>query len=234
MAAVAAVARRGSSGEVNVTTVADAIDNSVLLEVGGELTVPNVQSKEQLAEMLASGKYILDLRGAEIRFADGVRQEVFDALGLGLDELKSRIVLNGVVSRAPPGSDELVRKFLRKGTREQHFAVVRELARRRREELDQAVRKRPPQPGRMDTGRLEWEDSTAERPQAVPTTAEGAKSPVVEAVIVTKVDEAGPVTAATTTAKKDKLVPQHYEELTTSRSATTASDLGTARLISDM
>lgn len=237
MAAVAAMARGGSSGEMDVRTIADAMDNSILLEVGGELTVPNVESREQLAEMLASGKYILDLSGMEIRVADGMRQEVFDALGLGdlgLDELKSRIVLNGVVSRAPPGSHELVRNFLRKGTREQHFAVVKELARRRREELEQAIRKRPPQPARMGTTGLERPGSAAETPAAVPTTADREKPPATETVVVSRADETSTVTTATTPAKKDQLSPQQCDELSTFRSATTASDVGTARLTSDV
>lgn len=240
MAAAAWTAREGSLGKTGLMNRADG--SSVLLEVGGELTVPDAQSKENLAEMLATGKYVLDLSGAEIRMSDSVKQEVFEALGLkelGLDEFKSRIFLNGYISQAPPGSHELVRNFLRKGTREQHFAVVKELATMKREELQKAIKKPMGQPvrrgsrGLTSAGLTRTGSKTKETPLATTVQTHDIK------VALSEEPDAIPVGCTTsgmagTSAKKDKISRKQYDELSTFRSATTASDLGSARLISDV
>lgn len=216
--------------------IGDDRDASVLLEVKGEFTVPNVESKEKLAEMLASGKYLLDLGGAELRMSGEVKGEVFEALGLigmGLDELKTQIVLRGVAYRAPPGSHELVNNFMRKGSRDQHFAVVRELARRRREELEKSAEKPMPPPVRRGSSKLSRSGSSKGIPASREAGTDNAKTPPTETfVTVSQPKEETPVTAGTV-QKKDKLTPQHFEELSTFRSATTAADLASARLISD-
>ncbi|KAL8274669.1 hypothetical protein Esti_001384 [Eimeria stiedai] len=226
--------RSNSSG---IMSFQGANERSVLLEVGGELTVPDVGSKEELAERLGSGKHVLNLSGAEVRISDDIRKALYEALGvepLSDDELKARLLLNGVVSNAPPGSHELVKRFLRKGTREQHFAVVRELARRRREELEKGLKKPMPQrvPSRL---RSQANGDTAGEP--------------VPAVTVHGAEEAGQVapderaeansSVATPAAgaeqgKEVALSPHDLEELSTYKSTTTASDLGTARGRSDM
>ncbi|OEH79657.1 uncharacterized protein LOC34617908 [Cyclospora cayetanensis] len=230
---------------------------SVLLEVGGELTVPSISSQEQLAEGLASGKYQLDLSKAEIRMKDNVRQEVFEALGLqssGLDQLKTQIVLRGLIVSAPPGSHELVRSFLKKGTREQHFAVVRELAKRRRQELELAKRQGSKQGVKLERRgpRMSAEESMAEAPARVESDSGGLSIEVKGAkgmgVGSTTAGEekrsvehasleaaATPMTseAAISGCKKDTLSPYQYDELSTVRSATTASDLGSARHVFD-
>lgn len=236
MAAVAQMARSGSLGRTGALNPGDG--SSVLLEVGGELTVPSVESKEKLAELLASGKYVLDFSGAEIRMSDNVKQEVFEALGLkDFDEFKSRVVLNSFVSQAPPGSHELVRNFLRKGSREEHFAVVKELARMKREELEKAIKK--PMPARRGSSGLAGAGlartgSRSETPSTTTAQTQDVKVVVTGVSDSTAVKDKTPVTAGISEAKKEKTSRQPYDELSTFRSATTASDLGTARLISDV
>ncbi|KAL8452694.1 hypothetical protein Emed_001258 [Eimeria media] len=230
--------RSDSSGMMSIQ---GSNERSVLLEVGGELTVPDVVSKEELAEKLASGKYVLSLKGAEVRIADDVRKELYEALGvepMSDDELTRRLLLNGVVSNAPPGSHELVKRFLRKGTREQHFAVVRELARRRREELEKGMKK--PMPQRLPS-RPRSQASTDTLTEALPavTVHHAAEDTSHQAASDERVEAES--TEATTSAaaaadeekKKDELFPHHVDELSSYRSATTASELGTARGRSD-
>ncbi|KAL8424629.1 hypothetical protein Efla_004252 [Eimeria flavescens] len=233
MSGLVSMASDSTSGTTGVVMdIRGLKESSVLLEVGGQLAVPGMRSKEELAEKLASGKYVLDLSGAEIRIAGDVKRAVLNALGLksiDQDALKSRLVLRGTVYSAPPGSYELVRSFLRKGSREQHFALVRELARRRREELEKSAKKPMPLPAPKKLTTKASADKLKEAPPAAAAHLEEAKpaaSPAGEAA------KPADVASASTTARqtdKDSLLPQHYEELSSFRSATTASELGTAR-----
>ncbi|KAL8446826.1 hypothetical protein Emag_004587 [Eimeria magna] len=224
------------SDSSGIMSIQGANERSVLLEVGGELTVPDVVSKEELAEKLASGKYVLNLRGAEVRIADDVRKTLYEVLGvepMSEDELTRRLVLNGAVFNAPPGSHELVRRFLRKGTREQHFAVVRELARRRREELEKGLKK--PMPQRLPS-RPRPQASTETVTEAPPAVTVQGGEEAGQAASDAQA-EAEPIVATPAAAgeekKKDELAPHYLEELSSYRSATTASELGTARGRSD-
>ncbi|CDJ70202.1 hypothetical protein, conserved [Eimeria necatrix] len=230
---------------------------SLLLEVKGEFTVPNVNSKEELRELLSLRKCSLDLRNTEIRMSDKVRKEVCEALGVkenvGDDTLRSCILLNGCITKAPAGTNELVRCFLRRGTREQHFSLVRELARRRRAELEKDVRRRVVDGPRtktaknladyhsdyhsVDAASLHAADNrNIENDGDTRTAARGMSAALGTAAHVEEVAGEGVKPGRTNKAaggrsaqKGGSLLPQPHEELYTFRSATTASELGTSR-----
>nr|AET50643.1 hypothetical protein [Eimeria tenella] len=229
---------------------------SLLLEVRGEFTVPNVNSREELRELLSLRKCSLDLRNTEIRMSDEVRKEVCEALGVkenvGEDTLRSCILLNGCITKAPAGTNELVRCFLRRGTREQHFSLVRELARRRRAELEKGVRRVADGPRTKTTKNLA--DHHSDYHSADAASLHAADNRNIENGGDTRTASRGMLAASDTAAhveeaagdgakpgrtnkaaggrsaqKGGSLLPQPHEELYTFRSATTASELGTSR-----
>ncbi|CDJ58528.1 hypothetical protein, conserved [Eimeria maxima] len=221
-------------------------DSSVLLEVAGEFTVPSVSSKEELQEILMSNKYVLDMRQTEIRMSDSLRREVYEALGVeeidGTDLLKKSILLSGSITNAPSGTNELVRCFLRRGSREQHFSLLRELARRRRADLERdATKKGAPRQQRVGGGKIAKESVDRQLQSAATVNTPGVihvrqgYTPVAAASGTVGKKESkeelktiGP-TQGTAVAVRSNGLPQPHDELTTFRSATTASELGTFR-----
>ncbi|CDJ52962.1 hypothetical protein, conserved [Eimeria brunetti] len=225
-------------------------EGSVLLEVAGELIVPSMGSKEALQDLLLAKKCVLDLRRTEIRMSDSVRREVYEALGLkeeeGAESLKRAIFLKGFVTNAPPGTNELIRCFLRKGTREQQFTLLRELARRRRAELERDLtRKGPASPPRVMSGEgAQKQVARLTRSAATGPPSDlihGEKGETLSATVTAgaegegtgelKVDESGSGAAVSvrTGREGNNCLGQPYDEPTTFRSATTASEMGTFR-----
>ncbi|CDI73943.1 hypothetical protein, conserved [Eimeria praecox] len=225
-------------------------DGSVLLEVAGQFTVPNVSSKEELQEVLLNKKYVLDLRRTEIRMSDSVKKEVYKALGLeedeGIDVMKS-IFLNGSITNAPLGTHELVHCFLRRGTREHHFSLLRELAKRRRADLESDAAKKDAARQQRIAGRkiakeqIDREGHGAESPSSglifgqkeadlsVAVTSGTAGEGAGHEKPRTKERVKGAAVAARSGGEGNNYLAQPHEELTTFRSATTASELGTSR-----
>ncbi|CDJ33099.1 uncharacterized protein EMH_0014720 [Eimeria mitis] len=216
----------------------------MLLEVAGEFTVPNIRSKEELQEVLLAKNYVLDLRGTEIRMSDSVRREVYQALGVveedGVDLVKRSIFLNGSIANAPPGSNELVRCFLRRGTREEHFSLLRELAKRRRAELEGDVTKRgATRQQRATGGKIAQKHADRQTQSADLIRGQNGADSSGGAAADTQGDEKGEMKSsgsmegagavAGNEGKGSNYLQQPCDELTTFRSATTASELGTFR-----
>ena len=227
-------------------------DGSVILEVAGELTVPNMSSEKELQEVLLTKKYVLDLRRTEIRMSDSVRREVYEALGVeeeeAVDLVKKSVFLNGSITNAPPGTNELVRSFLPKGTREQHFRRLMELAQRRRADLERDFIKkgasRQPQLAGGETAARQV-DRRPQRVTTVPSSdrnrgqkrrdlnAAATAGAVGEERGAEGLKMSGPTKGAAADAPSGGTGSNHfnhpYDVLTTFRSATTASELDTFR-----